>query len=129
LATQATYLRLAGNADGADTVLGKLRALADADDRTVAKGLLLNERPGDAIDRLGRKPEHRAVVFDLLAAQLRYREALALADRTDGDADQRPAVTLRQARVLYLVGETDRAGQLFAKLADGPKTANDAAAA
>src|SRR5206468_2213028 len=109
-----------------DADLAELRKLADGDDGWVAaKGLILNERPDDALKWLKDQPALREMLFDLLAAQLRYREALALAERPEGGEDGPPTLGLRQARVLYLLGEKDRAGQLFAKLAGGLKSPND----
>ncbi|HTM22808.1 MAG TPA: hypothetical protein VL172_19935, partial [Kofleriaceae bacterium] len=130
LSLRADYLRLAGDAKGFDDALAKLRKIADAhEDWTIAKGLLLNERPADALELLGRRAERRADLFDLLTAQLRYREALALADKPDGDDRSRAALALRQARALYLLGDKDRAGQLFAKLAGALKAPDDGEAA
>jgi hypothetical protein len=137
LSLRAAYHRLAGDAKAADDALAKLKAIGDPkEERTatkelpsVARGLLLNERPADAFALLGGKAEQRAALFDLLTAQLRYREALALADQPGGDDESRPTLTLKQARALYLLGERDRAGQLFAALADRLKAPGDGEAA
>jgi hypothetical protein len=146
--------RLAGDAKAADADLDTLRRLAKADEKwaiapagdeapvawTAAKALLLTGRPAHALKLLDGAPEFRPALFDLLAAQLRYREALAVADRADApaDADRAGPVRLlfhfgdaavKQARLLYLLGDADRAGQVFAKAAAGLKTADDLNAA
>jgi len=92
---------------------------------TAAKTLTLVERPTPALALLENLPEFRPQMFDLLAGQLRYREALALADRPQAPAEAGMTTEIKQARLLYLLGESDRAGQVFGKVAERPKTADD----
>ncbi|HEY1379706.1 MAG TPA: hypothetical protein VGF55_23080 [Gemmataceae bacterium] len=129
-AAKAAYLRLAGDPKAADAELARLRKPTGPDEEWVCvKGLLLNERPADALERLRAAGKQRAAQFDVLAAQLRYKDALALADAGDGEDDPPGGMLLRQARTLYLLGEKDRAGQLFNQVAGGLKAPGDAFAA
>jgi Tfp pilus assembly protein PilF len=124
-ALRAAYYRLAGDTPAADAALAALRKTEGAE-WAVAEGLLFNERPADALDILTRRPESRATVLGLLTVQLRYRDALALVDKSaGGDGRPDPVLTIQQARVLHALGERDRVGQLFAKLASGFGTAAD----
>src|SRR5262249_23647644 len=96
---------------------------------TAAKTLVLVERPTPAFALLDNLPEFRPQRFDLLAGQLRYREALALADRPPAPGEAGMTTAIKQARLLYLLGEADQAGQVFAKVADRLKTADEVEAA
>lgn len=153
--TAALLHRLAGNTKALDADLAELRHAIKANEKwvvpprtppageappppdpnllflgwTAAKTLTLVEQPAPAIALLDNLPEFRPQLFDLLVGQLRYREALALADRpnTPGEAGMTTAV--KQARLLYLLGDADRAGQVFAKVADRLKTADEVEAA
>src|SRR5207253_3228981 len=120
---RAAYHRLAGNAKPFEGQVAELRKLAadvaDPDERRGAvEALLLNGRAADALELLGKLPI-RDVTFDLLATQSRFKEAFAVAgrpgggDRPDEGLDFRNErwFYLRQARWLYLLGETDQAVQ------------------
>src|SRR5207253_8465 len=128
LALQAVYRRLSGNAAGAAERLDQLAKLLgdNEDDWSVVQGLLLNERPEAAFERLAKTPRLREATFDLLVAQMRYREAFALADKppVEGEGDPRE-LTLKRARALYLIGERDSAEQLFAKIAGDVQSPTD----
>jgi tetratricopeptide (TPR) repeat protein len=128
LAVKAAYLRLAGDGPASAAHVEKLRNVDDPNEEwTVVKGLLLNERPTEALERLAKSPVIRDVAFDLLVAQMRYREAFALADKPagEGEEDDRRKFTVRHARALYLIGEHDQAGQLFARVASELKSPVD----
>jgi hypothetical protein len=92
---------------------------------TAAKTLTLIERPTPALALLENLPEFRPQLFDLLAGQLRYREALTVADRPPTPGEAGLTTSIKQARLLYLLGEADRAGQVFGKVAERLKTADD----
>jgi tetratricopeptide (TPR) repeat protein len=114
LATRAACLRLAGDTKGASEALDGLRKIEKADDAwPVARGLLLNGHSTEAVDRLRKADGQQAVLFDVLVAQLQYKAALAVAD----DSEQGGELAFRKARALYLLGDKDRAGQLFTQVA------------
>jgi hypothetical protein len=128
LAVKAAYLRLAQHPKEAAQTLEKLMALDDPNEEwTVIKALLLNERYTDAFVRLAKTNTFREAAFDLLVTQMHYREAFALADKppADADDDDRRKFTIKHARALYLIGEHDQAGQLFAKVAGELRTPTD----
>src|SRR5262249_34479438 len=92
-----------------------------------AKALFLNDRPDDALALL-RRGRDLANGFDILCAQLRYREAFDLAARArQGGRPVPPALQVNQARALFLLGEKDNALQLFAKAAEEIKERKDLA--
>src|SRR5439155_23253114 len=96
---------------------------------TAAKTLALVERPTPALAVLENLPEFRPQLFDLLAGQLRYREALALAERPPAPGEAGMTTAIKQARLIYLLGDADRAGQVFGKVAERLKTADEVDAA
>src|SRR5205823_1629463 len=88
LAVKAAYLRLAGDTKGSAAQIEKLSNVDDPNEEwTVVKGLLLNERPTEAFDRLGKSTAFKDVAFDLLVGQMRYREAFALAEKPPAEGD------------------------------------------
>jgi tetratricopeptide (TPR) repeat protein len=121
LALRATYHRLAGNAAAADAALAAFRqTVGDWRVRELAAtGLLFNERPADAVAMFTPRPD--TFVSEFLTAQLRYREALDVIEKAvgaDGQGDRpEQQFRLQQARLLAIVGETDRAGHQFDQLA------------
>jgi tetratricopeptide (TPR) repeat protein len=127
-AYRAAYARLAGDARAFEAALDELRKLAAGPDRQslfpVAKAFLLNDRPAEGLELLARVPDRRAVHFEILCAQLRFREALELADKTD-DGKQQHALQALAARTLYLMGERDKAQALFARLGEQVKEGAD----
>lgn len=117
LATRARYARLAGDMAAANAHLDKLRELNDpTEEWTVTKGLLLNERAPEALERLLKSELSRESAFDLLVAQMRYREAFALAEKISADSDPERSVrfAIKRARALFLIGDRDQALQTFA---------------
>jgi hypothetical protein len=128
LAVKAAYLRLADHPKEAAAQLDKLMAVEDVNEEwTVIKALLLNERFTDAFVRLGKTNAFREAAFDLLVAQMRYRDAFALAEKppADIDDDDRRKFTIKHARALYLIGEHDQARQLFTKVAGELRSPGD----
>lgn len=118
---RAAFQRLAGDQADYEKTTELLRKLANGDDPSnswmAAKALFLNDRTGDAMDALVATKSYRPV-FDVLAHQLKYGEALELAKKVAADHPQRFEIDLRRAQVLFNLGEKDAALQLFAKLAD-----------
>jgi hypothetical protein len=116
IATRAYCFRLAGDAKAAADEIAALKKLEDADEWAIVRGLLLAGEPLDPAERL--RKTRTAELFDLLVAQLRYKDAFAVADPA-GDDDLLHGLAFRRARALYLLGDKDRAGQLFGKVASG----------
>lgn len=82
-----------------------------------AEALLLNGKVREGIDLL-IAGKNIGAAFDLLCAQHRYREALALADQpAAAGVKNHTQLEARRARILYILGEKDRAQQLFVRLA------------
>jgi hypothetical protein len=126
----AAYERLAGNAKAFNEKMNEIRKSADdANDdkpglRLDADALLLNGRPDEAIKVLADKKKELALVFDLLCARMKHKEAFALVDdarRRDTDPAERSEIEIRRARMLHLLGEHEAALQLFGKIAEDIK--------
>jgi hypothetical protein len=123
LSSLAAHQRLAGNADGFAKSLAAIKKFAEdgqpqsARAWTAAQVHFMNDRPQDAFALLA-KAEARPVLFELLASQLKYREAFELADKAlkEAGADKRD-MGIHKASTLALLGETDQARKLFAELA------------
>ncbi len=75
-----------------------------------AKALFLNGETAQALDLLARSGKQHRLRFDVLAARLQVKEALALVEklRKDNSPDL-PTVELAHARFLHLLGEADKA--------------------
>jgi len=132
LGFRAAFHRLAGNTREFEEALKDIRKLADAnqpDDEQlflVAKALFLNQRPKDALDILARGKHQQTALFEILAAQLRYREALTLVEKARKEENKDlPALEVLQARTLYLLGEKEKATTIFTRLAAEIKPGND----
>lgn len=132
---RAAYNRWAGNQKEADEALAEVRKLADntkdpEGQLNAAKVLFVNQRPREAMEVLRLSPANAPTLFEILAAQQKYREALALVDSAraalnnlqDENEKKTAADTLArlevlQARTLFSLGEKDRARPLFVRLA------------
>jgi tetratricopeptide (TPR) repeat protein len=125
LGFKAAYQRLAGDTVAFDHTIEQIRTSSDATGErkwgawAAARMLLLNDRPQEALDLLSK--HRRSAVFELLCAQMRFREAFALVDKVR--AEQRPEVDVElgllevlQARTLHLLGDKEKAAKLFAEL-------------
>ena len=127
-ATRAAYCRLAGNSAGAKSHLDKLRQLGDQlDEFAIPKGLLLNECAAEAIERLSKSDPPSEIAFDLLVAQMRYREAFALADKilAGGSPDRGHHLAIQRARAQFLIGQTEESEKSFAAILGRIATAGD----
>jgi Flp pilus assembly protein TadD len=131
LGFRAAYQRLAGDGDALGRTLAEVRKYAegrpgnDVEVWYAAKVLFLNDRPADALALLAKSPRQADAVFEVLAAQGRYREAFAAADALKADHPDRPAVEVLRGRALYQLGEKERALAVFAKLAEGMLDGNE----
>ncbi|HXG12652.1 MAG TPA: hypothetical protein VNK04_23040 [Gemmataceae bacterium] len=141
LGHKAAYHRLAGSEkvhrEAFEAAIADLRKLAenapgDMERWLVAKALFLNDRPEDALAVLTRSAGGPSAVvsgpvaaFDILSAQMKYREALALADKFRGGSDQ-AALDVLCGRTYYLLGEKEKARAIFAQLAEQIREGNEA---
>jgi tetratricopeptide (TPR) repeat protein len=131
-AFRAAYRRLAGDDKGADEALAEARKLAEAerepDEVTflAAKACFLNDRPAEGLEQAARAGRW-AVRFEVLAAQQKYREALALTEaaKAAGSRDL-PALELLAARTFHLLGEKEKAQAIFTRQADQIREGFDA---
>ncbi len=122
LGFQATYHRLAGDAHGFAAAVAQLRKDVDAapnDDYQrfhLAKVLFLNDRPAEGLDVILHMPNQQAAAFEMLAAQMRYAEALKLADDAiEANSPDATILEILKARTLYTLGEKDKAMAIFSR--------------
>src|SRR5262249_29634561 len=130
--------RLAGNRAKYEELIGELRKDLegvegdDAKAHELAQALLLNGEGAEAINVLKDRHKRAAdLVFDLLCAQLRFKEAFAYADRAakelekDEDAAlERDQLAMRRGRILAGLGDRDAANQVFRKVLDSTLAGN-----
>ncbi|HYT90187.1 MAG TPA: tetratricopeptide repeat protein, partial [Gemmataceae bacterium] len=129
---KAAFHRLAGRTEAFEREVAELQRVARSkpdDDGTIwweAKALFLNSRPREALAVLNRGHEHR-LEFEILCAQLKYREALAVLDRA---VQKQPKVAvqtaLRRAKLLHRLGEKETALKLLTQAEKDLETAKDA---
>jgi hypothetical protein len=124
LGFRAAYLRLAGEDKGFDKAVADLRrAAADGADREdvseqVAKALFLNGRPDDALQVLAGG-DKGPMAFEVLAAQMRFRDAFKLLDAERAAKGKRlPELEILAARALWGLGEKDKAQPVFDRYAE-----------
>jgi tetratricopeptide (TPR) repeat protein len=112
-AFRAAYQRLAGKQKDFEKAANELQKIAveevDRDPRAfiAAKGLLLNDRPEDGLEILKTIPDRQSLVFDILCARLRYKEALAWEPKPAADAKKIPRLDFARARILCVLGEKE----------------------
>jgi tetratricopeptide (TPR) repeat protein len=135
---KAAYHRLAGNKAKYDEIIAELRkslmGIEGNDDKAydLALALLLNGQGADAIEVLkGRYKGRTDLVFDLLCAQLRFKEAFAYYDAAmkELDADpeavaERGKLAQRRGKILAALGDRDGATQVFRAALDQALGAN-----
>ncbi|MBY0228579.1 MAG: hypothetical protein K2W96_04795, partial [Gemmataceae bacterium] len=122
---RAAYARLAGNAkahqQAVDDLLEKARAVAKdkGDLLPYAKALFFNGKASEAVDLLSSAEAEPRLLFEVLAAQLRYREAFSAADTAAGkpDAADPRMMHVLKARHQWLLGLTEEAAELLKKAA------------
>lgn len=129
---EAAYHRLAGNKAEYDKIITELRkdlSGVEGDDGaafTLAHALLLNGQGADAVAVLKERPKRQPeLVFDMLCAQLKYREAFELANQVSKELqkDEENAfrideLDLQKAKVLASLGDRDAATQVFRGVID-----------
>jgi predicted Zn-dependent protease len=129
LGYSAAYHRLAGNQKEFDATIAailKYAADAPASDKATnafhaAKALFLNEKPEEALKVL-KDGGRTDMAFEILCIQLRFREAFHLAEQVrKSGGTMAPWLEILEARTRYLLGETDKAKEMFAKLAGAVK--------
>jgi hypothetical protein len=131
LAYRAAYARLAGDEKLFQAALEKLRTrlnkdpLTDINSFSAAKAFFLNDRPDEGLAVLARS-NRSAMQFEILIAQLKYDEALALIDRPGRDVKEQRPLDLLKARTLYLLGEKEKAQEIFTRCGDEIKEGADA---
>lgn len=121
---KVTFLKLAGRQKEFTESLESLRELAGRDhddgDRLPysAKLMLLNDQTDEGLKIL-RSTNHRALAFEVMAAQMRHKEAFALADEARKAMDRDLVdIELVEARIRWLLGDRKRAGEMFDRLAE-----------
>lgn len=133
---RAAYHRLAGNRAKYDEIIGELRQElegvegGDSSAYTLAYALLLNGEGGEAIKVLrGRNRGGADLVFDLLCAQFKFKDAFDYAAAAKKELNRDPdallardQLTLREARMLAGLGDRDGATQLFRSVLDTAHT-------
>jgi tetratricopeptide (TPR) repeat protein len=114
---RAACYRMAGQADLFAKALADLRKARSRDPWMVAEGLFANDRPHDATDAV-IKGGDQTRGFELLALQLKFREAFQLVEqaRATGN-DELFKLEVLQARTLYRLGDRAKAQALFTQLA------------
>ena len=129
-ALRLSFLRLAGRQkEFADEVAAVIRNAKDS--ATAGEtfegvvALLANNQAEEATRILLEKKQNLGLLAEMLIAQLRYKEALALIDSGDKQLSAREKLEfdLRRARILVLLGHRDDAVQVFNKVADGLRQA------
>lgn len=117
---RAAYARLAGDGKAADRILAEIieRAKPMARNKNDvllhAKALFFNGRATDAIDLLATAGTDRRLLFECYIAQMRYKEAFALAD--DSETNNRPdrrQLRLLEARARHQLGQKDDARKIL----------------
>jgi tetratricopeptide (TPR) repeat protein len=116
LAYRAAYGRLGGNKkvyeDAVADLLKTGRRLAENRNTVLpyAKALFLNGRAGDAVELLRKSGATPKMLFEVLVAQNRIKEALAVVEAArKAGSSELPILEVLEARVLYHLGEKEKA--------------------
>lgn len=129
LGYRAAYARLAGRERDWDQAIALLKKYAEGQEAAgvdrwnAVKALLLNDRPGDALELMD-KGWSAQKKLEILVAQMRFKEALELAAKPPEGAGAEAFGVVR-ARTLYFLGKRDEAKKLFAALGEKIKAGND----
>ncbi len=122
LGYRAVCRRLAGQHKEFEEVLTEIRTRAeqvpadnDAELFQLAKVLLLNYQPNEALALLARSKGHTAVRFEILKQQHKFGDALALIEKAQADNPEQGDLELRKAGLLGRLGEKDKARAIFAR--------------
>ncbi len=123
---EAAYARLAGDKKLFDEKIAEIKKLADdpMDNSPIvrkhAEALLFNGCTSEALKLLVDKTRETDLVFSLLCAQMKFKEAHDYVDearRLQPDAPENASAQMRRARMLYFLGERDAGIQLLNKVA------------
>jgi tetratricopeptide (TPR) repeat protein len=112
----------------AESLAGLRQAVADrgtdySDHLVAAKALFLNDRPEEALEVLARNSNQVRMQFDILCAQMQFKEALDLLEKTPNPVPIESVLQkLSKARVCWELGEKDKAKQIFDHLAPTLRT-------
>jgi tetratricopeptide (TPR) repeat protein len=135
---KAAYFRLAGDTVKYQELIAELRkdlAGVEGDDSAaavLADALLKNGQGADAIAVLKDRSKRGAdLVFDLLCAQLKFKEAFTYADQATKELEkdeeavvERDQLAIRKAKILAALGDKDAATQVFRGALDKVLTPN-----
>jgi hypothetical protein len=123
--SRAAYCRLAGNTKGYELalkdILDRSAPLAERKENVLpyAKALFLNARPAEALDLLKKAGGRERMRFDILATQLNLKAAFQVVEEARAaKSPELGGLELAQARVLYAVGEKERALAVFKRYAE-----------
>jgi hypothetical protein len=147
LGYRAAYHRLAGNTKAFEEAIADIRKAGmndalpgDEEDGLfyVAKALFLNQRPRDGLEILLRSDRNSQAAFEILIAQMKYREALALVEKTraaaakiPGEEEKKKAesnlapLEILEARTLYNLGEKAKAQAIFTRYSAQVRQGNE----
>jgi Tfp pilus assembly protein PilF len=127
LGYRASYLRLSGQMEDFEKELARIRRLDGIrnvnsnEPLNYAKRLFLNDRPQQGIDLLIEAKKYSSA-FEMLRAQMRIREALALADKVQGEPHLEAFnLQLQLALALSDMGEKEKALKILAQLGENLK--------
>ncbi len=123
--SRAAYCRLAGLTKGYELAIKDIRdraaPLAERKDNVLpyAKALFLNARPAEALDLLKKANQGAVLRFEILAAQMNMKAAFDLVEEArTAKSPELAGLELAQARVLYNLGEKDRARAILKRYVD-----------
>jgi tetratricopeptide (TPR) repeat protein len=130
LGFQAAYQRLSGDQEAFAKTGARIRQMGedltkgDAFLWYCAKALFLNDQPQEALALLQNSKRHPHILFKLLCTQLKYREALAMAEELQKTSGPRKfSLDIQRGRAHFLLGEKDQALSIFKELAgSGPQS-------
>ncbi|MGL4551050.1 MAG: hypothetical protein ACRC33_07675 [Gemmataceae bacterium] len=122
---RAAYARLAGNKKAADQALAEIveKAKPVARDKgdvlLHAKALFFNGRANEALELMATAGTERRLLFECYVAQMRYKEAFALADYAEAnDRPERWTLRVLEARARHALGQKAAARKLLDKAAE-----------
>lgn len=134
LAYRTAYLRLGGSAKQLQTALddlvkrGRMAAPARGANLSQAKALFLNGRADLGLELLRASKYSAKMTFEILNAQGRIKEALAAVEEArQAGAAELAIVEILEARMLYQLGEKDKALATLKRYTDEVKPGPDQA--
>jgi tetratricopeptide (TPR) repeat protein len=123
---RVSFARLSGNRKQFEPALADLKELGYGQEAYLAAlAHIANGRPSEGIKLLADRERQPHFAFIVLCARFQYREAMALVDRTAAADAEKKSLQVRQARLLYRLGERAKAGAMFARLAEQLRQGRD----